>query len=169
MPTQHELRRAPDRGALNHRGIDARFSFHFGVWQALGCSHFSSLHVFNDDRIAAGAGFPMLSHENIEKLMIPLWDTIAHQDSPGNEGVIHPDDVMMMSAGTGIRHSQFNAVAEEMDHLVQVWPDPTHPDTRPCIEQRHFPANVRGVRWQPIAISDGALGSHRIDADVRVF
>jgi redox-sensitive bicupin YhaK (pirin superfamily) len=164
-----DLRRAGTRGAQHADWLDARFSFAFGDYRDPARMGFGVLRVLNDDRIQPGAGFPMHPHRDMEILMLPLSGAIAHADSLGNSLVVQPDDVLLMSAGAGIRHSQMNALPDAVDHHLQLWLLPRRHGTAPRIEHRRFDPAARQGRWQLIASPDGAAGSLCIDQDARVW
>lgn len=164
-----DLRRAGTRGTLRTDWLDARFSFSFGDHQDPAQHRFSVLRVLNEDIVQPGSGFPMHPHRDMEILMLPLSGSIAHADSLGHEAVVQPDEVLSMSAGAGIRHSQMNASDRLLDHHLQLWLLPRQRGTAPRIEQRRFDRAGRQGRWQLIASPDGKQGSLRIDQDACVW
>jgi redox-sensitive bicupin YhaK (pirin superfamily) len=164
-----ELRKAGSRGTLRSDWLDARFSFSFGDYRDPARHRFSVLRVLNEDIILPGSGFPMHPHRDMEILMIPLSGAIAHADSLGHQAVVRPDEVLLMSAGEGIRHSQMNASQQSLDHHLQLWLLPREHGTAPRIEHRRFEAAGRQGRWQLIGSADGQHDSLRIDQDARVW
>jgi redox-sensitive bicupin YhaK (pirin superfamily) len=133
-----------ERGHANHGWLNAYHSFSFASWYDPGKTHFGALRVLNDDEIAAGMGFGTHPHDNMEIVTIPLKGAIAHKDSMGNNGVIQSGDVQIMSAGTGVQHSEFNASASEVLNLLQVWVFTKKRNINPRYEQKTFhPENKR--------------------------
>lgn len=131
---------------------------------------FGPLRVFNDDRVAPGRGFPEHGHREMEILTYVLAGELEHRDNQGNRGVIGPGEVQRMSAGTGIRHSEFNASKEKTLHLLQLWIEPTQRGLKPSWEQRRFTREQREGRLLPVASGipmDAALLIHQ-DAAVYV-
>ena len=110
--------------------------------------HFGLLRVLNDDTIAAGAGFPPHPHDNMEIVTIPLSGALQHKDNTGGAGVIKAGDVQIMSAGTGVQHSEFNASKTEEATLFQVWLFPKERNIKPRYDQRSFDINERINKWQ---------------------
>jgi redox-sensitive bicupin YhaK (pirin superfamily) len=168
MPTL-DLRPASSRGNLRTGWLDARFSFSFGDYRHPARQRFSALRVLNEDFIQPGTGFAMHPHRDMEILMLPLSGAIAHTDSLGHQAVVRPDEVMMMSAGSGIRHSQMNASQQTVDHHLQLWLLPRQRGTVPRLEHRHFDRAGRLGQWQLIASPDGRQGSVLIDQDACVW
>lgn len=164
-----DLRRAHARGTLRTDWLDARFSFSFGGYRDPARHRFGVLRALNEDIVQPGTGFPMHPHHDMEILMLPLSGSIAHTDSLGHQALVQPDEVLMMGAGSGIRHSQMNASRQSLDHHLQLWLLPRQHGTAPRIEHRHFERAGRQGRWQLIASPDGLQGSLRIDQDARVW
>lgn len=136
MTTQ--LYKSQDRGKANFGWLDANFSFSFGSYYNPEKVQFGMLRVLNDDTIAAGAGFGTHPHDNMEIITIPLEGGLKHRDSMGNEGVISFGEVQVMSAGTGIEHSEMNASRSERAKTLQLWVFPEMQDVEPRYDQRSF-------------------------------
>ncbi|WP_280151716.1 pirin family protein [Piscinibacter sp. XHJ-5] len=164
-----DLRRAESRGRLRSTWLDARFSFSFGDYRHPARHRFSVLRALNEDIVQPGTGFAMHPHHDMEILMLPLAGAIAHGDSLGHEAVVHPGEVLLMSAGAGIRHRQMNASAQASDHHLQLWLLPRRRGGRPHVALRRFEPAGRAGRWQVIASPDGRQGSLRIDQDACVM
>jgi redox-sensitive bicupin YhaK (pirin superfamily) len=125
-----------ERGHANHGWLNAHHSFSFANWQNPAKHNFGALRVLNDDEIQAGMGFGTHPHENMEIVTIPLSGAIAHKDSMGNSGTIKAGDVQIMSAGTGVYHSEFNASNTEALNLLQLWVFPKERQITPRYEQK---------------------------------
>ncbi|MCX6188942.1 MAG: pirin family protein [Bacteroidetes bacterium] len=127
-----------ERGHANHGWLNAHHSFSFASWYHPDKIHFGALRVLNDDEIAAGMGFGTHPHDNMEIVTIPLSGAIAHKDSMGHSGIIKAGDVQIMSAGTGVHHSEFNASKTEVLNLFQIWVFPKVRNIVPRYEQKSF-------------------------------
>lgn len=153
------------RGKANHGWLEAAHSFSFAGWQDPSKVHFGALRVLNDDRIAGGRGFGRHPHDNMEIITIPLEGALEHQDSMGNRGIIQAGDVQVMSAGTGVTHSEFNANADLDCRLFQIWLFPKMKGVEPRYDQQSFPADGRKNGWQllvsPHPGEEGAMWIHQ--------
>jgi redox-sensitive bicupin YhaK (pirin superfamily) len=162
------VRPAAERGRTALDWLDSRHSFSFGDYFDPRHMHYGSLRVLNDDRVAPGAGFPPHPHRDMEILTFPLSGALEHRDSLGNGSVIRAGDVQRMSAGRGIRHSEFNPSAAEPVHFLQVWLEPRQRGLTPGYEQRHFAAAERRDRLRLVASPDGRDGSLTLHQDATV-
>lgn len=135
MTNQTTLYKASERGYANHGWLKANHSFSFGSWYNPNRMHFGALRVLNDDTVAPGMGFPTHPHDNMEIITIPLSGAVHHKDSMGNEGKIPAGEVQVMSAGTGITHSEFNGSQEEELKLFQIWIMPNQRNVTPRYDQ----------------------------------
>ncbi|MBO6514377.1 MAG: pirin family protein [Phycisphaerales bacterium] len=157
------------RGRTQIGWLDGRHSFSFGRHMDPDRMGFRSLRVINDDVIKAGRGFGMHPHEEMEILTWVLDGKIKHEDSTGMSGEITPGDLQLMSAGTGIRHSEFNGLEDAPTRLLQIWIEPSKSGVEPGYQQRSFDAAGRADRWQLLASPDAGDGSLKIHADANVF
>jgi quercetin 2,3-dioxygenase len=162
------VRRSAERGAANHGWLDTRYTFSFSDYFDPDHVQFRALRVMNEDRVAAGAGFPMHGHRDMEILTIVLEGALAHRDSLGHGETLRPGEVQYMSAGTGIRHSEFNPSETEAVHLYQIWLLPDRAGHAPGYGQRRFDEAGRADRWQAVASPDGRDGSLAIHQDATV-
>jgi quercetin 2,3-dioxygenase len=126
---------AAQRGHVNYGWLDSQHSFSFGNWHNREKVHFGALRVLNDDTIKGGKGFDTHQHENMEIVTIPVKGALAHKDSTGSEGILYSGDVQIMSAGSGIRHSEFNASHYDNTTLLQIWIFPKQIDQALKINQ----------------------------------
>lgn len=132
---------ADSRGNANHGWLNAKHSFSFASYYNPERVHFGALRVLNDDTIAPGMGFGMHPHDNMEIITIPLKGALEHKDSMGNHGVIKAGDIQVMSAGTGITHSEFNHSKQEEVKLLQIWVFPNQKNVVPRYDQKTFVAD----------------------------
>ena len=131
---------ANERGHANHGWLDAHHSFSFASWQNPEKVHFGVLRVLNDDVIAAGRGFGAHPHDNMEIITIPLSGALEHNDNTGRNEIIRSGDVQLMSAGTGITHSEYNASEKDAVSLLQIWVFPKLKNIKPKYQQITFHA-----------------------------
>jgi redox-sensitive bicupin YhaK (pirin superfamily) len=163
-----ELRRARERGHANHGWLDSYHSFSFADYYDPAHMGYGPLRVINEDRVSAGSGFGTHGHRDMEIISYVLEGALAHEDSMGNGSTIVPGDVQRMSAGTGVRHSEYNHNAG-VTHFLQIWIEPKFTGLKPSYEQKHFPAADKRGRLRLIASADGAEGSVRLHQDARVY
>ena len=135
MTTQMTFYPASERGSANHGWLQANHSFSFGGWYNPNRMNFGVLRVLNDDTVATGAGFPTHPHDNMEIITIPLSGELHHKDSMGNEGAIRAGEVQVMSAGTGITHSEYNGNSAAELKLFQIWIIPNKRNVAPRYDQ----------------------------------
>jgi len=145
---------AKTRGHLDYGWLKAYYSFSFGQYYDPQRIQFGALRVLNDDIMAPGTGFGTHPHDNMEIVTIPLQGGLAHKDSTGGQGVIWAGDIQVMSAGTGLTHSEFNASKTEEARTLQIWVFPKKPNIKPRYEQRKFEAADRQLKWQIIVTPD---------------
>jgi quercetin 2,3-dioxygenase len=141
---------ANERGGANFGWLNAKHSFSFGQWYNPEKTNFGALRVLNDDIVAGGGGFPTHPHDNMEIITIPFKGALQHKDSTGGEGIIAKNDVQIMSAGTGVRHSEFNASNTEEVNLFQIWIFPKVKNITPRYDQKTFSEANRINQWQVV-------------------
>jgi redox-sensitive bicupin YhaK (pirin superfamily) len=163
------LRKAEERGRANFGWLDSRHSFSFGHYYDPDHMGFGPLRVINDDRVAPAGGFPTHPHGDMEIVSYVLEGGLAHKDSLGTGSVIKPGDVQRMSAGTGIRHSEFNASKTEPVHFLQIWILPERPGLDPSYEQKTFLPEEKRGRLRLVGSRDGREGSVKIHQDVDLY
>ena len=129
------IHKANTRGHADHGWLNAYHSFSFASWYNPERVQFGALRVLNDDTIAAGMGFGTHSHDNMEIITIPLEGDLAHKDSMGNTETIKNGDIQVMSAGTGVKHSEFNPNADQRTKLLQIWVYPNQQNVEPRYQQ----------------------------------
>lgn len=158
---------AAERGHANFGWLDSHHSFSFGQWHNAQKMHFGALRVLNDDQVKGGAGFGTHPHDNMEIVSIPLSGALAHKDSTGTSEVINTGDVQIMSAGSGISHSEFNASKTDPVNFLQVWVFPKKQDIKPRYDQKTFDAKQRINRWQVVVSPDEKDNAVWINQDAK--
>jgi redox-sensitive bicupin YhaK (pirin superfamily) len=166
------LRKSAERGHAQHGWLDTYHTFSFADYHDADFMGFGVLRVLNQDRVVPGAGFPTHGHRDMEIVTYVLEGTLEHSDSLGNGSRMTHGDVQLMSAGTGVLHSEFNASREESLHFLQMWVIPARRGTAPRYEQRRFPIESGetprgGLRL--LVSPDGEAGSLTIGQDARLF
>ena len=163
------IRKSEDRGHFDHGWLDTYHTFSFDQYYDPAHMHWRSLRVINEDRVAAGQGFPTHSHRDMEIITYILEGALEHRDSMGNGSVIRPGDVQRMTAGTGVSHSEFNPSKSEPVHLLQIWILPNAQDLTPGYEEKNFPETERAGKLRLIASNDASDGSVELRQDARVY
>ena len=169
------LRKSTDRGYADHGWLKSCHSFSFADYHDPDRMGFGNLRVINEDRIAPGSGFGTHGHRDMEIVSYVLAGELAHKDSMGTggvagdapKGIIRPGDVQRMSAGHGVRHSEFNH-ADTTTHFLQIWIEPSRRGIEPSYEQKHFAAKEKRGRLRLIASPDGRDGSVSLNADASI-
>ena len=163
------IRKAADRGHFDHGWLDTWHTFSFADYFDPDHMGFRALRVINDDRVAAGQGFGMHGHRDMEIVTYVLDGALSHRDSMGNGSVLRPGELQRMTAGTGVRHSEFNPAQTEPVHFYQIWLLPDRPGHTPRYDQRSFPEGERRGRLRLVASGDGRDGSLGIHQDAEVY
>ena len=163
------IRRSEERGHINHGWLDTYHTFSFDKYYDPRHMSFGSLRVINEDRVAAGHGFPTHSHRDMEIITYILEGGLAHQDSMGNGSIIKPGEVQRMTAGTGVAHSEANPSADEAVHLLQIWIIPNARGLTPGYEQKMFSDESKQGKLALIASQNGREGSVTINQDADVY
>ena len=164
-----EIRKSEERGYADHGWLKSYHSFSFAEYYDPGHIQFGPLRVINEDRVAPGMGFGTHGHRDMEIISYVLEGELAHRDSMGNGSVIRPGDVQRMSAGTGVRHSEYNHAAHETTHFLQIWIMPNQIGIEPGYEEKRFDAVDKRGRLRLVGSADGAEGSVVIHQDVRLY
>lgn len=151
-----QLHQAHTRGHADHGWLKSHHTFSFGSYHDPARMHFGMLRVLNDDTVAPGMGFGTHAHDNMEIVSIPLEGELEHRDDMGNVAVIRQGDVQVMSAGTGIRHSEFNRSTDAPVHFLQIWVFPKHRHVAPRYDQVTLGTGRRHNRFQQILSPDPA-------------
>ncbi|MEP0869749.1 pirin family protein [Trichocoleus desertorum AS-A10] len=157
------------RGRTKIGWLDSYHTFSFGNFYDPGRMGFRALRVINDDRVAPGAGFPMHSHRDMEILTYVIEGALEHKDSLGNGAIIKPGEAQVMSAGTGITHSEFNSSGTDPVHFLQIWILPDEQGLKPRYEQRDFPLEEKQGQWRLIGAKDGRSGAVTIHQNVDLY
>lgn len=151
------IQRSKDRYYADHDWLKTYHSFSFADYYDPSNQNWGALRVLNDDRLAGGTGFPTHPHRDMEILTYVFAGQLEHEDSLGNHGVVGPGGVQFMSAGTGVRHSEFNHSATEALHLVQMWVLPGKAGTKPSYGQKDFTLQDRLDRWLVVASGESGV------------
>jgi quercetin 2,3-dioxygenase len=156
------IHRAEERGYADHDWLKTAHSFSFGDYYNRERMQFGKLRVLNDDIVAPGKRFDMHPHQDMEIITIPLTGALKHTDNMGNESIVTAGEVQVMSAGTGIKHSESNASTSEPVLLFQIWIFSDQTGHKPRYGQKRFDSSGRKEKWQVLVSSDGRFDSLRI-------
>lgn len=163
------IRRSTERGFADHGWLKSFHTFSFADYYDPKHIEFGPLRVINEDRVEAGAGFGTHPHRDMEIVSYVLEGALAHKDSMGNGSTIRPGDVQRMSAGSGVRHSEFNPSSSEGTHFLQIWIQPSGRNIEPSYEEKHFSAEEKRGRLRLIVSPDRFDGSVLIHQDARIY
>ena len=164
-----QIRRSNARGHADHGWLKSFHSFSFAEYHDPLWMGWGNLRVINEDRIAPGTGFGTHGHRDMEIISYVLEGNLAHQDSMGNIKGIPPGDVQRMSAGTGVRHSEFNHAPDQTTHFLQIWIEPNVRGIQPGYEQKSFADAEKQGQLRLVASPDGASGSVTVHADAAMY
>ena len=161
------IQKAAERGSGDYGWLKPNYYFSFGNYHNPEKVHFGLLRVLNDDFIGGGGAFPTHPHDNMEIVTIPLTGALKHKDSTGGQGIIKAGDVQIMSAGTGVQHSEANESATEPVTLFQIWVFPKERNIKPRYDQRNFDIGERVNKWQVIVSPNDEDKALWINQDAR--
>ncbi|MEO1523790.1 MAG: pirin family protein [Planctomycetota bacterium] len=167
--TELLVRQAAERGHTDLGWLKSFHSFSFGGYYDQQHMGFRSLRVINDDKIAPGRGFPTHPHRDMEIISYVLQGSLQHKDSTGKGAIITPDDVQMMSAGTGITHSEYNPSQVEANHFLQIWIQPSVRGVRPRYSDRKVKPDDKRNQWKQIVGPDGGRSTVSVYQDASIF
>jgi redox-sensitive bicupin YhaK (pirin superfamily) len=162
------VRKSNERGAASFGWLNSQHSFSFGHYHDPKHMGFGPLRVINDDHVEAGRGFDSHGHRNMEIISYVLEGALAHKDSMGNGSVLRYGDVQVMSAGTGVVHSEFNGSTTEGVHFLQIWIEPNEIGAAPRYEEKHFDTASKTGKLRVVASNDGRDGSVSIRQDASI-
>lgn len=164
-----QIRKSCERGHANHGWLDTYHTFSFADYYDEAQMGFGPLRVINEDRVEPGQGFGTHGHRDMEIITYVLDGGLQHRDSMGNGSVIRPGNVQRMSAGTGVRHSEFNASERDPVHFLQIWIEPNRRGVQPGYEEKSFDSGAKRGVLRLIASPDGREGSVTIHQDALVY
>lgn len=164
-----QVRKGNERGFADHGWLRSFHSFSFADYYDAANMGFGALRVINEDRVTPGMGFGTHGHSDMEIISYVLEGAVEHKDSMGNGSVIRPGDVQRMSAGTGVRHSEFNPSKTDGVHFLQIWIEPGVKGIAPSYEEKHFDAASKRGKLRLVASSDARDGSVKIHQDASLY
>lgn len=164
-----KARKTAERGQANHGWLKSAHTFSFGDYHDAQQMGFSVLRVINEDHVEAGAGFPTHSHQNMEIITYIVEGALEHKDSMGNTAIMHPGELQRMSAGTGVRHSEYNPLKDRPSHFLQIWILPDQTNYQPTYEQKNFSESLAKGEFILLASNTGRDQSIRLNQDVDLY
>ncbi|MYM24485.1 quercetin 2,3-dioxygenase [Duganella sp. FT135W] len=164
-----QVRKSESRGKANHGWLDSKHSFSFGHYHDPEHVGFGPLLVINEDKVQGGQGFGTHGHRDMEIISYVLSGALEHKDSMGTGSVLHYGDVQRMSAGTGVRHSEYNGDRSELVHFLQIWIQPNQVGIPPSYEEKNFTPESKLGKLALIASNDGREGSVLIHQDAAIY
>ena len=163
------VRKSEHRGNANHGWLHSKHTFSFGHYHDPAHTGFGPLLVINEDRVAPSQGFGTHGHRDMEIVSYVLSGALEHKDSMGTGSVLHYGDVQRMSAGTGVRHSEFNGSSTEQVHFLQIWIQPNVTGIAPSYEEKHFAPETKRGTLRLVASEDGRAGSVLIHQNASLY
>ena len=163
------IRKKDERGVANFGWLNSHHTFSFGEYHDQRYMGFGPLRVINEDRLAAARGFDTHGHRNMEIISYVISGEMLHEDTMGTVSTIRPGDIQLMSAGTGVRHSEYNASDEEEVHFLQIWIEPETLNLQPGYEQKAFSDAEKTNRLRLVGSGDGREGSITIHRDADLY
>lgn len=164
-----KIRKSQDRGFFNHGWLKSFHSFSFAGYYDPQHMHFGNLRVINEDFIAANQGFGKHPHQDMEIITYVISGALSHEDSMGNSGTIYAGEVQVMSAGSGVFHSEFNHEKNQETHLLQIWILPKEKNIKPRYEQKSFANNLQKNGLTLVVSGSGENNSLAINQDAKIF
>jgi redox-sensitive bicupin YhaK (pirin superfamily) len=164
-----QIRKSGERGHAMHGWLDSYHTFSFANYYDPKFTGFRSLLVINEDRVKPGQGFGKHGHQDMEIISYVLEGELAHKDSLGSGSVLHPGDFQRMSAGTGVKHSEFNHSNENEVHFLQIWIEPKESGIQPSYEEKTFSSEAKKNQFRLIASPTGEGNSLTLHQDAKVF
>lgn len=166
---QITVRKSSERGQANHGWLKSNHSFSFANYYDPNYQGFRHLLVINEDRIQGGSGFGTHPHRDMEIISYVIDGALEHQDSMGNGSVIRPGDVQIMSAGTGVTHSEYNPSQEDWGHFLQIWILPNQKGLHPGYQQQYFSPESKQNQLRLLVSRNGEQDSVVIHQDAKLF
>lgn len=163
------MRKSNERGFFNHGWLQSHHTFSFGNYFDEKHMNFGNLRVINEDKIAAGTGFGKHPHSDMEIITYVISGALSHQDSMNNSSTIFPNEVQIMSAGTGVFHSEFNHLKNQETHLLQIWISPKEKKIAPRYGQKSFADDFKNNDLVLVVSGSGREGSIQINQDAEIF
>ncbi|MBX2993662.1 MAG: pirin family protein [Bdellovibrionaceae bacterium] len=164
-----QIRKSKERGGGDHGWLKSQHTFSFADYYDPENMGFSALRVINEDYIAGGTGFPTHPHRDMEIITVVLSGAVAHRDTMGNEAQVRPGEVQLMSAGTGVAHSEYNPLPKDVLHLLQIWILPDKAGHKPGYGQKSFADELKEKKWVLAVSGDGRDGSLKMNQDAELW